>query len=351
MRLVRSTLAILWCCASTPLAAQVALTQRAPARAAPGGTIIGTVRAGAKVTSREVKGSEARIVIEGWVDASRLGGKRDSFPASVGGKIPLHVRATPSLKGTILADLRPGVGLTTIGKQGTWTHVRRSLWIASKTLPTTGMPAPKSPAAVSKPAAAKLVPAPPKLPEKSPAKTQAVAPETPVIAGPTGSMSAPRGAKLFVAPGGKQTGDLVSGAIVEPLARDRGWVKVRLEGWVNEKDLNPADSSFGSALTAADLRTDPEGSKGKIVRWEVQILSLQTADPLRRELARDEPYFLARGPGSENAILYLAVPPSLLAEAKTIPPLTSLIITARVRTGRSEPAGTPILDLKSIVRR
>ena len=351
MRLVRSTLAILWCCASTPLAAQVALPQRAPARAAPGGTIIGTVRAGAKVTSREVKGSEARIVIEGWVDASRLGGKRDSFPASVGGKIPLHVRATPSLKGTILADLRPGVGLTTIGKQGTWTHVRRSLWIASKTLPATGMPAPKSPAAVSKPAATKQVPAPPKLPDKSPAKTQAVAPETPLIAGPMGSMSAPRGAKLFVAPGGKQTGDLVSGAIVEPLARDRGWVKVRLEGWVNEKDLNPADSSFGSAVTAADLRTDPEGSKGKIVRWEVQILSLQTADPLRRELAKDEPYFLARGPGSENAILYLAVPPSLLAEAKTIPPLTSLIITARVRTGRSEPAGTPILDLKSIVRR
>ena len=357
MRLVRSTLAILWCCASTPLAAQVALTQRAPAHATPGGTVIGTVSAGAKVTSREVKGGEARIVIEGWVDASRVGGKRDSFPASVGGKIPLHVRATPSLKGTILAELRPGVGLTTIGKQGTWTHMRRSLWIASKALPTTGMPAQKSPAAVSKPtaaskpAAAKPVPAQPKLPEKSAAKTQAVAPETPVIAGPTGSMSAPRGAKLFVAPSGKQTGDLVSGAIVEPLARDRGWVKVRLEGWVNEKDLNPADSSFGSAVSAADLRTDPEGSKGKIVRWEVQILSLQTADPLRRELAKDEPYFLARGPGSENAILYLAVPPSLLAEAKTIPPLTSLIITARVRTGRSEPAGTPILDLKSIVRR
>ena len=326
MRLVRSTLAILWCCASLPLAAQVTVMHRAPARSAPGGTVLGTVSAGAKVTSREVKGDAARIVIEGWVDASRVGGKRDSFPASVGGKIPLHVRATPSLKGTILAELRPGVGLTTIGKQGTWTHMRRSVWIASSALP-----------AIS--------------PPKSPAKTLVVAPEPPVIAAPTGSMSAPRGAKLFGAPGGKQTGDLVSGAIVEPLARDRGWVKVRLEGWVNEKDLNPADSAFGSTLTAADLRTDPDGTKGKIVRWEVQILSLQTADPLRRELAKDEPYFLARGPGSENAILYLAVPPSLLAEAKTIPPLTSLIITARVRTGRSEPAGTPILDLKSIVRR
>ena len=70
-----------------PLAAQVAVTHRAPARSAPGGTVIGTVSAGAKVTSREVKGDAARIVIEGWVDASRVGGKRDSFPASVGGAL------------------------------------------------------------------------------------------------------------------------------------------------------------------------------------------------------------------------------------------------------------------------
>lgn len=351
MRLVRSTLAILWCYASAPLAAQSAVVQRTPAHATAGGVVIGSVSAGAKVTSREVKGGDARVVIEGWVDASRLGGKRDSFPVSVGGKIPLHVRATPSLKGTILAELRPGVGLTSFGKQGTWTHVRRSLWISSKALPSTGVPPAKVAPVLPKTVAAKSVPAPIKVSEKPPEKTQTVAPESPVSAGPTGSMSAPRGAKLFVAPGGKQSGDLVSGAIVEPLARDRGWVKIRVEGWVNEKELNPADSSFGSALTAADLRTDPVGSKGKIVRWVVQILSLQMADPLRRELAADEPYFLARGPGSENAILYLAVPPSLLAEAKTIPQLTTLIITARVRSGRSEPAGTPILDLKSIVRR
>ncbi len=335
-----------------PLAAQVAVMHRAPARSAPGGTVIGTVSAGAKVTSRDVKGDAARIVIEGWVDASRVGGKRDSFPASVGGKIPLHVRATPSLKGTILAELRPGVGLTTIGKQGTWTHMRRSVWIASSALPAIGAPTQKAPTqkVPTQKVPTQKVPTQ-KVPEKSPAKAMVVAAEPPLIAAPTGSMSAPRGAKLFVAPGGKQSGDLVSGAIVTPLARDRGWVKVHVEGWINEKDLNPADSAFGSALTAADLRTDPDGTKGKIVRWEVQILSLQIADPLRRELAKDEPYFLARGPGSENAILYLAVPPSLLAEAKTIPALTSLIVTARVRTGRSEPAGTPILDLTSIVRR
>jgi hypothetical protein len=88
-----------------------------------------------------------------------------------------------------------------------------------------------------------------------------------------------------------------------------------------------------------------------MVRWEVQVLSLQVADPLRRELTPDEPYLLARGPGTESALLYLAVPPSMLSEVKTIPPLTNVLITARVRSGRSAPVGTPILDLKSIARR
>jgi hypothetical protein len=127
-------------------------------------------------------------------------------------------------------------------------------------------------------------------------------------------------------------------------------MRVRVEGWVQERDLAPADSSFGAGLTASDLRADPEGMRGKVVRWEVQVLSLQFADPLRKDMAKDEPYLIARGPGAENALLYLTVPPSLLNDVKGIPPLTTVIITARVRTGRSEPVGTPILDLKSIAK-
>ena len=164
-------------------------------------------------------------------------------------------------------------------------------------------------------------------------------------------MSASRATKVLASPGGRTLGELAPGAIVRPIARDRGWMRVAIEGWVNERDLAPADSSFGSTLSAADLRADPEGTRGKVVRWEVQVLSLQAADPLRRELAPDEPYLLARGPGAENALLYLAVPRSLITEVKAIPPLTMAIITARVRSGRSAPAGTPILDLRTISKR
>jgi hypothetical protein len=85
-----------------------------------------------------------------------------------------------------------------------------------------------------------------------------------------------------------------------------------------------------------------------VVRWSVQILATQKADALRRDLNADETYLLARGPYEENAMLYLVVPPSLLSATRAIPELSQAMITARVRTGRSELVGVPILDILTI---
>jgi len=119
---------------------------------------------------------------------------------------------------------------------------------------------------------------------------------------------------------------------------------------VSERELSSPDSATPPAVTVADLRADPEGMRGRVVEWEVQVLSLQTADPLRPDFARDEPYLLTRGPGADQTVLYLAVPPSLLAEARTITPLSRVRVSARVRTARSAPVGTPILDLLAITK-
>jgi hypothetical protein len=144
---------------------------------------------------------------------------------------------------------------------------------------------------------------------------------------------------------------VAQGTTLVPLAHDRGWVRVRLEGWVPEKDLALADTAVRTGVSAADLRADPQGSKGKVVRWSVQLLAKQKADALRRDLAPDETYLLARGPYEENALLYLVVPPSLMPMAKSIPELTQVMITARVRTGRSDLVGVPILDLLTMTPR
>ncbi len=153
---------------------------------------------------------------------------------------------------------------------------------------------------------------------------------------------------LRASPDGAVLGSVVSPGTVIPLARERGWVRVRLEGWVREQDLLPVDSSLRTSLSAADLRADPEGSKGKLIRWKVEVLALQRADALRRDLNIGEPYLLARGPQGENALLYLALPPALVNDAKAIVPLTVVQIIARVRIGRSSPTNVPILDVEAI---
>lgn len=155
---------------------------------------------------------------------------------------------------------------------------------------------------------------------------------------------------IRVSPDGAIAARLQPGAVVEVVARERGWVRVRTEGWVRATDVVPAESEVLGIRSAADLRADPLGTRGKIVRWDVEVISLQNADPLRGDLAQDEPYLLVRGPGAENSLLYVAVPGYLLANVRALPPLARITILARVRTGRSEPVGIPVLDLESLTR-
>jgi len=145
-------------------------------------------------------------------------------------------------------------------------------------------------------------------------------------------------------------GQAARGAQVEVLARERDWVRVRLEGWVREADLIVADRSL-RPLSAADIRSNPASARGKLVRWEVEAISLQAADPLRTGMRVGEPYLLALGPGTEKALVYIAVPPSLLAAARSLAPMSPITVTARIRNGRSEPAGVPVLDLQSLTTR
>lgn len=159
-----------------------------------------------------------------------------------------------------------------------------------------------------------------------------------------------RQSPLRTAPGATVIGTLQPGSSVAVIARDRGWVRVRIEAWLPESVLTPADTTFRAALSAADITSDPQGARGKVVQWTVSFLAMQTADPLRHGLAVDEPYMLAQGPAGENALLYLVVPPSLMEEARALQPLARIAVTARVREGRSEPVGIPILDLQTIRR-
>lgn len=159
-----------------------------------------------------------------------------------------------------------------------------------------------------------------------------------------------RPAVLRASPAGKPTARADTSARLEVLARDRNWLRVRMDGWVLATDVVPADSGELTRMSAADLRADSAGARGKLVRWEVEFVALHTADPLRKGLVDGEPYMLVQGPGDERSLLYVAVPPSLLGMARAVPPLAQLTIVARVRYGRSDPVGVPVLDLQALSR-
>jgi hypothetical protein len=151
-----------------------------------------------------------------------------------------------------------------------------------------------------------------------------------------------------VAPEAAPRGRLEPGTPVEALARDHGWVRIRTEGWVRESDLAPSDTAIRTSVSAADLQSTPDKFRGVMLKWTVEYLAYQTADTLRHGLSPGEPYILARGPDLENALVYLAIPPSLVGMVRALTPLTKVTVVARVRDGRSEPAGIPVLDIQSI---
>ncbi|HXV17942.1 MAG TPA: SH3 domain-containing protein [Gemmatimonadaceae bacterium] len=145
-------------------------------------------------------------------------------------------------------------------------------------------------------------------------------------------------------------GQIAKGATVDVIGKDHDWVRVRLEGWVREADLAVADSTL-RVLSAADVRSNPAAAQGKLVRWDVDAVALQTADALRTGLQSGEQYLLALGPGTEKTLVYIVIPANLIQTARSLPPMAPITVVARIRNGRSEPAGVPVLDLQSFTRR
>jgi SH3-like domain-containing protein len=331
--LVAATLlAILLTVTTVPLHAQSA-SGDTELFAAPGSRVLANVKAGAPLVLGESRGGFVQGTVEGWLAAPLVASSRDSFNLVVRGSRTVRLRASASPNAAIVAEVRGGTGLQELGRQGTWVRVRRTGWISAARVassPGSG-PAQSAPSGEPGPSLSSV--------DTSRVDDSAV-PLTPTVE-----------TTLAAAPDGDRIATVLPGARAVVTGRDRGWVRVRIEGWARERDFAVADTALRGNLSAADLRADPDGTKGRLVHWDVQVLAHQVADPLRKGLANQEPYLLAQGPGRENSLLYLAIPPTLAATAREIPDMTTVTITARVRFGRSEPVGVPVLDLVTIVGR
>lgn len=325
---------------ATNAAAQVVVSRDVELLVAPGGRAVATVRKGAAITPAAARGAYVQATLDGWIAAALLGASRDSFTLTVKPGGGVRLRATANPQAPIVADLRGGMGLNEVERQGPWVHVRRSGWLKSANVASPTVVSVRTSSAY----ATQVATATPAAMNAAPP----IAPDT----NRNGFVLTPIAATLLAAlPAGERIGSLGPGARAMVTARERGWVRVRVEGWVREADLSVADTALRGALSAADLRADPDAVAGRLVHWEVEVLAHQVGDPLRKGLADQEPYLLAQGPAGENALLYLAIPPALASTAREIPDLGRAIITARVRFGKSEPVGIPVLELLTIVGR
>jgi hypothetical protein len=135
-------------------------------------------------------------------------------------------------------------------------------------------------------------------------------------------------------------------ADLEVLSRQGSWARVRLEGWVWVPATVPADSALATeALTPADVQANPDQYRGRRVRWRLQFVSVERAEPARVDFYENEPFILARAADGEQGFVYVAVPPELLADAEALRPLQVIEVFGRIRTGRSALMGRPVIDL------
>lgn len=279
---------------------------------------LATVLEGTTLVARERQGRWLLGELDGWIWAPSVETTdRDGFDLIVSKRGGENLRRAPDADAPRAAILMQGMLLDSLGAQGSWRRVRRSAWIWSASTVETEEEAP--PVATDR----TTDPAPPSLPDR-------------IVVGS-------ESAGLLVSPDGDTAAVLGPGTDIEVLARDGGWTRVRLEGWVREAATLSPDS-VDADFTVADLRANPEQFRGRRVDWTVRFVALQRAEAIRRDFYEGEPYFLANPPSRSRDLIYVAVPPELLPAVERLAALQTVDIVARVRAGRSQ-TGVPILDL------
>jgi hypothetical protein len=307
---------------AAPARAQQAATVRRDGEAfvsEPGGKQLGHLAAGLALTPQGSRGGNTQVTLDGWmIRAAARTVDRDGHNLAVSRGV--NLRAAPN--GRIVARLVQGALFDRIEQRGTWFHVRRTGWVASSAL-----------AAAPAPQAATAPPAGPMADTVVDARRAVLR----------------RQVRLYRAPDAPATGVLEAGVPIRITARAGGWVRVEAAGWVRESEVRQAGGQAVSGVTAADLRSAPDEWRGKVLRWTIQYISLQTADELRPDFAPGQRYILARGPAPEYAFVYVIVPPDKVAEIARLQPLDSVTVLARVKSGRSAYLANPILELLDVV--
>jgi SH3-like domain-containing protein len=285
---------------------------------------LATVNAGVELTADSSHGQWVRVALEGWIWARSLEATdRDGFDQEVRARGE-NLRDDPN--GRILARLDAGALVDELERRPGWVRVRRVGWMYRPSLDAAGG-----------------VPTPPTDSERS-----AGVPDSAALLDRAVTSAA---ATLHRVAGESPTGRLEPETPVRIQARSGEWVRVQLDGWVRESDLKPSSPGVLVGVSGAEVRAQPAEFENRVVQWVVQLIAIQSADELRREIPVGQRYLLTRGPLPESGFVYVIPTPEQLAQIERLPPLAELTIVGRVRSGRSQYLGNPVLTLLEFAAR
>lgn len=306
-------------------------------RQQPGPTqkLLGSVYPGTEFTASDPQDGWVRATLQGWIWSRSVSKTtRDSFDLVVSAGGGENLRAAPN--GAVMARLANGFLLHQVQPAANgWVQVRRRGWIWAKALQRVADS--DTTTAASSPPSASVVTG--RASGKDSAEPGSFSLDYALTAHPT---------EVHRVPDGDVSGSLAEGAPVHVLARSGDWVRVATEGWVQESDLKPSAPGVLVGVSGAEVRARPAEFEGKVVQWTVQLIALETADELRREIPQGQRYMLARGPLPEAGFMYVILTPEQASRIAQLQPLAELVIVGRIKVARSHYLGNPVLELMDL---
>ena len=344
----------------------VRLAQETALLREPGGAALVSLARGLRLTPGRRSGNFLEVTVTGWLfTASTTPTRRDGFDLLVAAGGGENLRAEPN--GAVLGKAAEGALFARLRRSGGWTQVRRTGWIARNAVAerarSSGQAAARPPAPRSDSVGIASRPPAARNDSGSAAARNDSGqgrPDSGVASRPPGARndsgrraargdSAMRGtlkagALIQRTPDGETLATVASPSLIMLGERDREWVRVALEGWVRQSEVQGGVAPI-PAITAAMLREQPDRYVGRTVDWRLQFLARQVADELRPEMPLGHAYLLARGPLPETGFVYLMVTKAQSDQLQGLKPLDELTATVTVRAGRTRYLATPVVEL------
>lgn len=294
------------------------------------GRLLGHLHRGAPLERLGGRGSWTRVGVHGWMWRKSLEKSGATY-----GVTPTRENLRDGPNGEILGTLERGVEVRRVGGDEKWFEVEMIGWLPDSAVrppardPGGSVEERKEPRGEMPPATEVTTPSPP----PSPVPGRGTAGRVEEEIGLRGS------------PGGAVMTTIPPGTILRTVERRGAWTRVQVEGWVPSEAVT-TDGGTASAPEAVALA--PDRFTGRRVQWTLEHVALQRAEAWRSDFEDGEWYGLARVP--DRAIyVYLVVPAALLDEFRGFSPFETIRVEGRVRTGRSELTGNPVVEVARLL--